>query len=193
MNQEGGSSMKKIFALLIAAMLLCGAAAAETADVYTTASSTKTILSGDALAAAEKVLVAKSSLLSSADEAKAEGYQAKAGTGTAQILSINPDGSVGLSTISEWKYEDGKAFVRLTQGQNALNLAEDGATGTLLVKGEGCWYILHLKAVAVTVLEYSAETAGQFDQYYSGAVNALNEYDIEFDVTTIEQSYALMF
>lgn len=185
--------MKKIFALLIAAMLLCGAAAAETADVYTTASSTKTILSGDALAAAEKMLVAKSSLLSSADEAKAEGYQAKAGTGTAQILSINPDGSVGLSTISEWKYENGKAWIKLTHGQNALNLAKEGAAGTLLVKGQGPVYLLHLKTAAVTVLEYSEETAGQFDQHYSGAANALNEYDIEFDVTAIEQTFALMF
>ena len=185
--------MKKILALLIAALMVCGVAAAETADVYTTASSTKTVLSGDALAAAEEVLMAKSSLLSSADEAKAEGYQPKEGVGTAQIMSINPDGSVGLSTISEWKYEAGKAYVRLTQGQNALNLAKEGATGTLLVKGNGPVYLVHLKTAAVTVLEYSAETAGQFDQYYSGAANALNEYDIEFDVGAIEQTFALMF
>ena len=52
---------------------------------------------------------------------------------------------------------------------------------------------MHLKAVAVTVLEYSEETAGQFDQYYSGASNALNEYDIEFDVGAIEQTSMLMF
>ena len=45
--------MKKLFALLIAAMLLCGVAAAETVDAYTTASATKTVLSGEALAAAE--------------------------------------------------------------------------------------------------------------------------------------------
>ena len=73
-QKEAESSMKKLFALLIAALLLCGVAAAETVDAYTTASATKTVLSGDALAAAEEVLVAKSSLLSSADEAKAEGY-----------------------------------------------------------------------------------------------------------------------
>ncbi len=185
--------MKKLFALLIAALLLCGAAAAETVDAYTTASSTKTVLSGEALAAAEEVLMAKSSLLSSADEARVEGYQAKEGTGIAQIMSINPDGSVGLSSISEWKYENGKVFVRLTQGQNALNLAKEGATGTLLVKGDSGYYIVHLKTAAVTVLEYSAETAGQFDQFYSGAANALNEYDIEFDVGAIEQTFALMF
>ena len=185
--------MKKLFALMIIVMLLCGMAVAETVDAYTSASTTKTVLSGDDLAAAEEILMAKSSLLSSADEAKAEGYQAKEGTGTAQIMSTNPDGSVGLSTISEWKYESGKVFVRLTQGQNALNLSKEGATGTLLVKGSDSYYILHLKTVAVTVLEYSEENAGQFDQYYSGAANALNEYDIEFDVMVIEQSFALMF
>ena len=185
--------MKKLFALLLAALFVCCAAAAETPDAYTSASSTKTVLSGDALAAAEEALTAKSSLLSSADEAKAEGYQPKEGTATAQIMSVNPDGSVGLSTISEWKYENGKVFVRLTQGQNALNLAREGAAGTLLVKGDSGYYILHLKTVAVTVLEYTEETAGQFDQFYSGAANALNEYDIEFDVGTIEQTFALMF
>ena len=185
--------MKKLLVILVAVTMLCGLALAETADVYTTASSTKTVLEGDAYAAAEAILTAQSSLLSTADEVKAEGYQAKEGGTTAQIMSINPDGSVGLSTISEWKYENGKAYVKLTQGQNALNLAEVGATGTLLVKGNGAYYIMHLKTVAVTVLEYSEATAGQFDQYYSGAAKALNEYDIEFDVGAIEQTFALMF
>lgn len=83
--------------------------------------------------------------------------------------------------------------MRLTQGQNALNLAEIGATGTLLVKGQGAFYLLHLKTIDVVVLEYSEETAGQFDQYYSGAANQLNEYDITFEVSTIEQTFALMF
>ena len=41
--------MKKMFALLMAAMLLCGVAAAETVDAYTTASNTKTVLSGKIL------------------------------------------------------------------------------------------------------------------------------------------------
>ena len=185
--------MKKLFALLAAAMMLFSLAAAESADVYTTASATKTVLTGEDLAKAEAVLVAQSSLLSTIDEAKAEGYQQKEGTTTAQIMSVNADGSVGLSTISEWKYENGKAWIKLTHGQNALNLAKEGAAGTLLVKGQGPVYLLHLKTAAVTVLEYSEETAGQFDQHYSGAANALNEYDIEFDVTAIEQTFALMF
>ena len=187
--------MRKLFPVfLVFCLLLSAFAAAEGIDGYTTASVTKTVLSGDALAEAEKVLAEQSSLLSSADEAKAEGYVAKTDNTIAQIMSINADGSVGLSTISEWKYEDGKVYVRLTQGQNALNLAELGATGTLLVKSKaGPYYIVHLKAESVAVLEYSEETAGQFDQFYSGAANKLNEYDITFEVLAIESTNMLMF
>ena len=83
---------------------------------------------------------------------------------------------------------------KLTQGQNALNLAAPGATGTLLVKGSnGAYYIVHLKTESVNVLEYSEETAGRFDQYYSGAANKLNEYDITFEVLAIESTNMLMF
>ena len=189
--------MKKLISLILAAtMLLVSACAlAEAADAYTTASATKAVLSGDELTAAEAVLQAKSSLLSTSAEAKAEGYAAKEGTGLAQILSVNADGSVGLSTISEWKYEAGKVSMKLTQGQNALNLAEAGKTGTLLVGADGAWYLLHLVVTDVEVLEYSdaAFEAGEFDQFYSGAAAKLNEYHINCDVPTIECSHALMF
>ena len=189
--------MKKILALMLAAVLVLAVSLslAEAADAYTTASNTKTVLSGDALAAAEAALEAKSSLLSTKAEAEAEGYVAKETAGTAQILSVNPDGSVGLSTISEWKYEGGRVIVKLTEGQNAKNLAEAGKTGTLLVNAEGAWYLLHLVVTDVEVLEYSDEAfaAGEFGQYYSGAAAQLAEYHITFDVPTIECSYALMF
>ena len=189
--------MKKILSIALAAMMLLTAACAlaEAADAYTTASATKAVLAGDELAAAEAVLAAKSSLLSTTAEAKAEGYAAKEGTGLAQIMSVNADGSVGLSTISEWKYEAGRVNMKLTQGQNALNLAEAGKTGTLLVGADGAWYLLHLVVTDVEVLEYSdaAFEAGEFDQFYSGAAQQLNEYHIGCDVPTIECSHALMF
>ena len=184
-----------ILGALIKAIGLCKPMTVNVAaaDTYTSASTTKQALQGEALAAAEAVLMAKSSLLSTIDEARAEGYVQKEGTSNAQIMSVNPDGSVGLSTISEWQYENGKACVKLTHGQNALNLATVGAAGTLLVRGDGVTYLLHLRTVDVKVLEYSEETAGQFDQHYSGADNALNEYDITFNVTMIEQSALLIF
>ena len=84
--------------------------------------------------------------------------------------------------------------MKLTQGQNALNLSVPGATGTLLVKSStGAYYLVHLKTETVVILEYSEETAGQFDQYYSGAANKLNEYDITFAVPAIESTNMLMF
>ena len=187
--------MKKVFSiLLVLCLLLPVMVFAEGVDAYTSASNTKTILSGEALDAAVKVLEEQSSLLSTVDEAKAEGYVAKSTATTAQIMSINPDGSVGLSTISEWKVEGAKAYAKLTQGQNAMNLAEIGSTGSLLVKSNaGGYYIVHLKTEQCVILHYSEENAGNFDQYYSGAANALDEYDLTFEVTAIEQSFALMF
>ena len=186
--------MKKL-ALILAALLLLCVCGALAEDAYTTASNTKTVLSGDALAAAEEALAAKSSLLSTAAEAKAEGYAAKEGTSTAQIMSVNTDGSVGLSTISEWQYDQGKVHVKLTEGQNALNLAEAGRGGTLLVNLDGAWTLLHLTTEAVEILPYSdaAFEAGEFDQFYSGAAAGLAEYHIDFKVNAIEQSHALMF
>ena len=191
--------MKKVLSLALAlAMLLCAASAlAETVDSYTSASTTKTLVSGDDLAALAPVLEAQSSELSTKAETEAEGYVAKEGTTAAQIMSVNPDGSVGLSTITEWKYTaddaNGVVTVKLTHGQNAVNLSNVGARGTLLVKANGANYLLHLDVTDVQVLHYSEETAGDFDAHYSGAADALDEYHITMKVLSIEQTYALMF
>lgn len=191
--------MKKVLSLVLAlAMLLCAASAlAETVDTYTSASTTKTFVTGDALAALIPVLEAQSSELSTKAEAEAEGYVAKEGTTNAQIMSVNPDGSVGLSTISEWKYTaddaNGVVTLKLTHGQNAVNLSTVGARGTLLVSANGATYLLHLDVTDVQVLHYTEETAGEFDVHYSGAADALDEYHITLKVLSIEQTYALMF
>ncbi len=191
--------MKKALSLLLAlAMLLCAVPVlAETVDTYTSASATKTPVTGDALAALAPVLEAQSSTLATKAETEAEGYTAKEGTTNAQIMSVNPDGSVGLSTISEWKYvaddANGVVTIKLTYGQNALNLASVGARGTLLVKANGAACLLHLEVTDVDVLHYTAETAGQFDAHYSGAEAALDEYHITMRVLAVEQTYALIF
>ncbi len=172
-------------------------AAPEAVDGYTTASATKTVLSAEAIAAIAPTLEAQSSTLSTTADTKKEGFAAKEGTTTAQIMTVNPDGSVGLSTISEWAYSaaDNTVKMKLTHGQNAVNLEEIGAAGTLLVKAEGAVYLLHLRVTDVEVLEYSdaAFEAGEFDQFYSGAANQLDEHHITCDVTAIEVTYALMF
>ncbi len=191
--------MKKMLSLVLAlTVLLCAASAlAETVDTYTSASATKTLVTGDALAELVPVLEAQSSELPTKAEAEAEGYVAKEGTTNAQIMSVNPDGSVGLSTISEWNYTaddaNGVVTVKLTLGQNALNLSTVGARGTLLVRANNATYLLHLDVTNVDVLHYSEETAGDFDVHYSGAADALDEYHITMKVLSIEQTYALMF
>ncbi len=93
------------------------------------------------------------------------------------VMSTNPDGSVGISTITQWAYTvKGGAdavTVQLTYGQNALNLSEVGRRGTLfvpgvLVDGKNGRYFIHFKVVKVDLLKYSDEAfaAGKFNSYY---------------------------
>lgn len=191
--------MKKLFALVLA--LLCAmsmTAMAEEVDAYTSASATKTTLEGEELAAAGALLAANCSDLATLAQSKAEGYVAPSGV-NAQIMSVNPDGCVGLSTISEWMYipaETGdQVVVELTYGQNALNLSEDGARGTLLVILDGTSYLVHLDVIDSDEQVYTDEAyeAGEFDAHYSGAPYHLSSYTITCDVLSIETSKLLMF
>jgi hypothetical protein len=72
-------------------------------DAYTSASRTKMMLNGAAFDAVAEALKAGSADLASAAEAKAPGYNARTGT-IGNVMSANPDGSVGISTISQWVY-----------------------------------------------------------------------------------------
>lgn len=193
--------MKRMLAFaLTVAMLLCATAAlAEEVDTYTSASATKTLLSGDALAEAAALLSENDSDLATLAQTKEEGYVAPTAA-MAQIMSVNPDGSVGLSTISEWRYdvaEEGadQVTVELTYGQNALNLSEEGARGTLLVRLDGVSYLVHLDVVSSDEQVYTDEAyeAGEFDAHYSGAANQLSSYTIVSDVLSIETTTMLMF
>ncbi len=203
MLRKADEPMKKFLCALTSLVMLLAVAcaSAETVDAYTSASTTKTLLSGDDLAAAETLLASHSSDLATKAEASAEGYTAPADALNAQIMSVNPDGSVGLSTISEWKLTpaaDGAAAtvtLELTYGQNALNLSEDGARGTLLVGVDGTWYIVHLKVLNSDEQVYSDEAyeAGEFDHHYSGSDSKLSSYTIDCEVLSIETSFLLMF
>ena len=192
--------MKKLFVLLLALLCVVGAQAfAEEIDAYTSASATKTTLAGDELNAAGALLAANCSDLATLAQTKVEGYVAPTGI-NAQIMSVNPDGSVGLSTISEWKYVQGtdgrdQVIVELTYGQNALNLSEDGARGTLLAVLDGVSYLVHLDVVDSDEQVYTDEAynAGEFDAHYSGAANQLSSYTITCDVLSIETSRLLLF
>ncbi len=187
---------------LVAGMFVCPGLWAQDrertyVDAYTSASSTKMTLNGAALDAAAEALQAGSADLASAAEAKAPGYSARPGT-IGNVMSTNPDGSVGISTISQWVYSRGSGGdtvrVQLTEGQNALNLAEVGRRGTLFVSdltvgGKDVRYFVHFKVVAVDTLKYSDEAyaAGKFNAHYSGQADKKSQFTLTGRVLAIEE------
>ena len=166
-------------------------------DAYSSASDTKTTLKGPAFDAAAEALQAGSSSLTSASEAKTPGYVAKMGT-IGNVMSTNPDGSVGISTISEWVYVHGGTAdtlkLQLTEGQNALNLAAVDHRGTLFVPGlavdgkEGRYFV-HFKVDNVDELKYSDEAygAGKFNAHYSGKAKKKSQFTLTCEVLSIEE------
>jgi hypothetical protein len=181
-------------------VLACGLSAwgqVKYVDAYSSASETKSMLKGEALDAVGKALVAGSSDLANSAKAKSPGYQAPKSL-LGNVMSANPDGSVGISTISQWAYGiKGTAHsvtLQLTQGQNALNLAEVGRRGTLYVPGvtvggKSLRYFVHFKVANVDVLKYSDEAfnAGRFNSYYSGKDGKKSQYTLTCDVLSIEE------
>lgn len=194
--------MKKGFYLLMA-LLLCGCSQNTTSeceskdyvDIYTSASTTKTTLKDKALTEAEQQLSELSNDLATLKDSQVEGYEEPA-SAIAQIMTNNPDGSVGFSTIHAWKYDALKHEVTLvlTHGQNALNLVEVDSRGSLLVHGDA-YYLMHLKTKECKTLEYSDEAYenGEFNMAYSGKSNQLNEYTITLEVMAIESTHVAMF
>jgi hypothetical protein len=195
-------SFMKTAAVVFVLILVSGLAAwAQTTyvDTYTSASeaTTKATLSGAAFDAVAKALQAGSSDLANAATAKAAGYVApKSYVGN--IMSTNPDGSVGISTMTQWAYamKDGADAVtlQLTYGQNALNLAEVGHRGTLFVpgvtvNGTAGKYFIHLKVTKVDVLKFSddAFNAGKFNSFYSGKEAKKSQYTLTCQVLAIEE------
>lgn len=208
--------MKKIVAIALTAVLTAGCtssssaatAASSTAaasvsessvtvDSYTSASKTRTTLSGDDLAAAETALAGVSSDLASLADTKADGYTEPENAAIVQIMSVNPDGTPGMSTIHAWKYDADihTVEVQLTDGQNAENLNSVGKRGTLLVHTDECYYLVHLNTTAVDELAYSdsAYDVGEFNSAYSGKDAKLSQFNITFSVLSIESTNVYMF
>jgi hypothetical protein len=166
-------------------------------DAYTSASRTKTTLNGTAFDAVAEALKTGSADLASAAEAKAPGYNARTGT-IGNVMSANPDGSVGISTISQWVYSRSSGGdtvkLQLTEGQNALNLAEVGRRGTLFVTdltvgGKEGRYFVHFKVVGVDTLKYNDEAyaAGKFNAHYSGQADKKSQFTLTCSVLAIEE------
>jgi hypothetical protein len=146
-------------------------------DAYTSASRTKTTLNGADLSAAAEALQAGSSALATMADAKAPGYTPRKDP-IGNVMSTNPDGSVGISTINLWAYSRPSGgdilTLQLGEGQTSMNLGETGRRGTLFVcdltvGGKAVRYFVHFKVVGVDILKYSPEAfaAGKFNTYYS--------------------------
>ena len=141
--------------------------------------------------------------------------------GDVNVFSVNPDGSIGLSTIGYWRYmnnhEGGadatvtagdwsvtkrgsgadQVVIQLTEGQNALNLynAGVGAGSTLMVKlDDGFTYLLHLRITDIHVQEFTQEAydAGEFASGYSGADRQARSFYFTFDVLSIEKTNQIL-
>lgn len=167
----------------------------------TSASASKTTLEGDDFNTAIDNLAAISSDLATKAETEADGYVAPESETYAQAMSVNPDGSVGVSTIHAWKVEKtetgAQVTVVMTEGQCIQNLYEVGDRGSIVVKAgeKGPYYIMHIKTADVKALEYSDEAyeAGEFNSAYSGAEAKATEYTVTFDITMLESTYAFVF
>lgn len=194
--------MKYLFTTLMVLLLLTGCAkqecpvceecvvtSKETVDSYTGASFTKIMLEGDDKTVALNALKEIDSDLATASQVAEENYVAPENEAFVEILSINPDGTPGISTIHAWRINDDDTLTTvLTDGQSARNLNSLNAKGTILVKGDS-YYLLHLNTVNVITLDYSDENYenGLFNSSYSGANNKLSEYTITYEILAVEK------
>ena len=177
------------------------ASAADTStrpDTYTSASLTRTRLAdSDFDAAVEKLSASSNDLATKADSEK-EGYKEPEST-FAEVMSVNPDGSVNLSTIHAWKVENNggtaELTVVMTDGQTIENLLDEGDRGSVMIHLDDGYYMLHIETEKVVTLEYSddAYNAGKFNMSYSGKDAKLSEYTVTFKIYDIETSPVYMF
>lgn len=212
--------MKKLFALCLSVLLLAGCSnttdateeqtsaptstAPQTtaaneevivADTFTSASLTRTVLSDADLSAAYENLAAISNDLATLAISQEEGY-AEPESKLAQVMSVNPDGSIAMSTIYAWKVdpETQTITVVMTDGQTISNLVELGKRGSILVHGD-MYYNMHVETADIIKLDYSDEAYenGEFNMSYSGKDNQLCEYTVTFDILTIESTPLYVF
>ena len=214
--------MKKLISLLMALLMVSAViiATAETVDSYTSASLTKSFVEGDELVALADTLSKSCADIATLAMTKAEGYQKMYGKHV-NVFSVNPDGSIGMSTIGYWRYmnnheggDDATVYagdwsvtkrgegadqvvIQLTEGQNALNLYNAGVgTGTtLMVKlDDGFTYLIHLRITDIHVQEFTKEAydAGEFASGYSGADRQARSFYFTMDVLSIEKSNQIL-
>ena len=211
--------MKKMLSLLLVMMMILPCAVAETVDTYTGASLTKSFVAEGDMAALAATLTTMGADIATTKEASAPDYVKMYGAHV-NVITVNPDGCPGLSTIGYWRYVDnheGGADVKitagdwtytrrgegadqvvfqLTDGQNARTLAGQGIGGrcTIQVKIERTNYLIHLNTVEIfeQVFTQEAYDAGEFATGYSGADRQATSYYFVCDVLSIEQTTSIL-
>ncbi len=211
--------MKKMLAMILVLMMALPCVLAETVDTYTGASLTKSFVAEEDMAALAAVLTMQGADIATTKEASAPDYVKMYGAHV-NVLTVNPDGCPGLSTIGYWRYVDNheggvdvkitagdwsytrrgegadQVVFQLTDGQNARNLAEAGVGGrsTIQVKVDGTTYLIHLNTVEVYAQEFTqaAYDAGEFATGYSGADRQATSYYFVCDVLSIEQTKSIL-
>lgn len=194
------------------------AVADELVDTYTSASLTKSYVEGDEAAALAEVLTASGADIATTKQASAPDYVKMYGMHV-NVITVNPDGCPGMSTIGYWRYvnnREGGADVvisaadwtytrpgtgadqvvfQLTDGQNARNLLGENARCTIQLTSNGANYLIHLDIVEVFAQEFTQEAydAGEFATGYSGADRQATSYYFVGNVLSIEKSYAIQF
>ena len=211
--------MKKIALILAALMLTVSFAVAdELVDTYTSASLTKSYVEGDEAAALAEVLTASGADIATTKQASAPDYVKMYGMHV-NVITVNPDGCPGMSTIGYWRYvnnREGGADVvisaadwtytrpgtgadqvvfQLTDGQNARNLLGENARCTIQLTSNGANYLIHLDIVEVFAQEFTQEAydAGEFATGYSGADRQATSYYFVANVLSIEKTNSLLF
>lgn len=212
--------MKKLVSLLLALLMFALPACADVVDTYTSASLTKSYVENEALSALAQVLENSGADIATKAQASAPDYVREYGKHV-QIVSVNPDGCPGMSTIGYWRYVNNRAegrdavitagdwqfsrrgegvdqvVIQLTEGQNALNLNNAGIGGraTLVVKLDDGVYLIHLNTTEIYEQKFdqAAYDAGAFASGYSGADRAASSFYFVFDVLSIEKSNQILF
>lgn len=211
--------MKKLLAMILVLMMALPCVLAETVDTYTGASLTKSFVAEADMAALAATLTTMGADIATTKQASAPDYVKMYGSHV-DVITVNPDGCPGLSTIGYWRYVDnheGGADVKitagdwtytrrgtgadqvvfqLTEGQNALNLAAQGVGGrcTIMVKVDRTTYLIHLNTVEIYEQKFTQEAydAGEFATGYSGADRAATSYYFVCDVLSIEQTTSIL-
>ena len=214
--------MKKIVSIVLSLLMVCllAVASAEHVDTYSSASVTKSFIQGDELTTVAEILAVSGADIATKAQAAAPDY-VRMYDKHVLIMSVNPDGCAGLSTIGYWRYVNNRegaapvvinagdwefngraegldqVVIQLTEGQNALNLYNAGIGGraSILVTLDSGVYLLHLNITDIHVQEYSkaAYDAGEFASGYSGADREADSYYFIFDVLNIEKCNGLLF